>query len=73
MMQALEGKQMTHTEQQTIIPYWFLMRAAGHLTPQDCSGHVYDGTCPKCRAQEILMNAAMSLGYIGTLPYQVQP
>jgi hypothetical protein len=41
--------------------YWFLMRAAGHLTPQPCSGHIYDGTCPKCKAQEILMNAAMRL------------
>jgi hypothetical protein len=59
------------TETHTIIPYWFLMRAAGHLTPQDCEGHAYNGTCPKCRAQEILTLAAMRIGYIGTLPCTV--
>jgi hypothetical protein len=38
---------------------WFLIRAAGHLTPQPCVGHVYNGTCPNCRAQELLMNLAV--------------
>ena len=59
------------TETQTIVPYWFLMRAAGHLTGSGCEGHVYNGTCPTCKAQEILMNSAMRIGYVGTLPYEV--
>ena len=71
ILRRAEQIRRNDNETQTIVPYWFLMRAAGHLTGSGCQGNVYTGTCPLCKAQEILMNAAMRIGYVGTLPYEV--